>query len=91
MRDVVEEYHQKSREDIKSLHVEMLRQTFAQKNDTRTLMEEFLGGELARLREENAALRAENDRLRSPAKPATFVDKLKNGLTKVKDAVTGKK
>ncbi|KAK4705648.1 hypothetical protein P7C70_g552, partial [Phenoliferia sp. Uapishka_3] len=61
VRDVVEEYNQKSREDIKLLHVEVLRQAFEQKS----LMERCFGGELARLREENATLRAENDRLRS--------------------------
>ncbi|KAF8514070.1 WD40-repeat-containing domain protein [Gautieria morchelliformis] len=63
VKDVMYEYRQETREDIKGLHLDLLRMGRSWKMELRSLMDEYVG-DFRELREENAKLRKENERLR---------------------------
>ena len=52
-------------EDIRSLHVEVLREFESSRDELRQLLQQS-GAELSRLRDENSRLREENARLHGP-------------------------
>ncbi|KIJ44383.1 hypothetical protein M422DRAFT_252391 [Sphaerobolus stellatus SS14] len=63
MSDMVYDYRHEMKEDIKGLHLDLLRLGRNWKNELRLLMDEYVG-DLRELREENTRLRKENERLR---------------------------
>ncbi|KAH7870958.1 WD40-repeat-containing domain protein [Lentinula edodes] len=63
VRDVMYDFHQESRAEMMSLHLDLVSMGRGWKKELRELMGEY-GGELKELREENRRLREENERLR---------------------------
>ncbi|KAJ3850435.1 WD40-repeat-containing domain protein [Lentinula lateritia] len=63
VRDVMYDFHQESRAEMMSLHLDLVSMGRGWKKELRDLMGEY-GGELKELREENRRLREENERLR---------------------------
>ncbi|KAF8582658.1 hypothetical protein K439DRAFT_1350706 [Ramaria rubella] len=63
VNDVMYEYRQETKDDIKGLHLDLLRMGRSWKSELRSLMNEYVG-DLRELREENVKLRKENERLR---------------------------
>jgi len=63
VRDALYEMQAEQNDQLRGLHVDLVKMARGFKTEMRNLMDEYVG-DLKDLREENAALRKENERLR---------------------------
>ncbi|CCA69260.1 hypothetical protein PIIN_03159 [Serendipita indica DSM 11827] len=63
VKEAMREREEEQREELRALHLDVVKMGRMWKNELRTLMEEYVG-DFKQLHQENERLRAENERLR---------------------------